>query len=58
MTDKISSGWTSADDAFVENAIRRGASRRDLLQMLMAGGQKLFAAVAMGTWGTFSSGKV
>ena len=38
MTDKISSSWTSADDAIVENAIRRGASRRDLLQMLMAGG--------------------
>jgi peptide/nickel transport system substrate-binding protein len=38
MTDKISSNWTSANDAFVENAIRRGASRRDLLQMLMAGG--------------------
>jgi len=38
MTDKISSSWTSADDANVENAIRRGASRRDLLQMLMAGG--------------------
>jgi len=37
MTDKISN-WTSADDAFVENAIRRGASRRDLLQMLTAGG--------------------
>ena len=38
MTDKISSSWTNADDAIVENAIRRGASRRDLLQMLMAGG--------------------
>ncbi len=38
MTDKPVSNWTSADDALVENAIRRGASRRDLLQMLMAGG--------------------
>ena len=26
MTDTISSSWTSADDAFVETAIRRGAS--------------------------------
>ena len=36
--------WTSADDAMVENAIRRGASRRELLKMLLAGG----AAVATG----------
>jgi peptide/nickel transport system substrate-binding protein len=38
MTEKITFSWTGADDAFIENAIRRGASRRDLLQMLMAGG--------------------
>jgi len=37
MNDKITN-WTSADDAMVENAIRRGATRRDLLQMLLAGG--------------------
>ncbi|MDX8445297.1 ABC transporter substrate-binding protein [Mesorhizobium captivum] len=43
MTDKITN-WTSADDAMVENAIRRGASRRELLKMLLAGG----AAVAAG----------
>jgi len=37
MTDKITN-WTSADDAIVESAIRRGATRRELLQMLLAGG--------------------
>ncbi len=37
--------WTSADDAMVENAIRRGASRRELLKMLLAGG----AAMAAGS---------
>ena len=36
MTDKITN-WTSADDAMVESAIRRGASRRELLKMLLAG---------------------
>jgi len=30
--------WTSADDAMIENAIRRGANRRELLQMLLMGG--------------------
>ncbi|OHV87683.1 ABC transporter substrate-binding protein [Mesorhizobium sp. ORS 3428] len=44
MTDKITN-WTGADDAMVENAIRRGASRRELLKMLLAGG----AAVAAGS---------
>ena len=43
MTDTITN-WTSADEAMVENAIRRGASRRELLKMLLAGG----AAVAAG----------
>ncbi|WP_431324056.1 ABC transporter substrate-binding protein [Rhizobium sp. YTU87027] len=37
MTDRITN-WTKADDAMVENAIRRGASRRDLLKMMLAGG--------------------
>ena len=38
MTDSKILNWTSADNAMVENAIRRGATRRELLQMLMAGG--------------------
>jgi peptide/nickel transport system substrate-binding protein len=37
MTDKLTN-WTTADDAMVEQAIRRGATRRDLLQMMLAGG--------------------
>ncbi|MFS8113220.1 ABC transporter substrate-binding protein [Rhizobium jaguaris] len=37
MTDRITN-WTSADDAMVENAIRRGATRRDLLKLMLAGG--------------------
>lgn len=36
--------WTSRDDAAVEHMIRRGASRRELLKMLMASG----VAVAAG----------
>src|SRR3712207_5202873 len=35
--DKIAN-WTSSDDAMVESAIRRGASRRELLQMMLMGG--------------------
>jgi peptide/nickel transport system substrate-binding protein len=45
MSDNTFINWTKADDAAVENAIRRGASRRDLLKMLMAGG----IAAAAGT---------
>src|SRR3712207_9020060 len=37
MSDKIAN-WTSSDDAMVESAIRRGASRRELLQMMFMGG--------------------
>jgi peptide/nickel transport system substrate-binding protein len=37
MNDKITN-WTKSDDAMVENAIRRGATRRELLQMMLAGG--------------------
>ncbi|WP_128255280.1 ABC transporter substrate-binding protein [Falsirhodobacter deserti] len=37
MTNKPTN-WTGRDDAMVEAAIRRGASRRDLLKMLMASG--------------------
>lgn len=42
MTDKISN-WTRRDDAMVETMIRRGATRRDLLRMFMAGGMSLAA---------------
>jgi peptide/nickel transport system substrate-binding protein len=45
MSDNTFTNWTTADDTAVENAIRRGASRRDLLKMLMAGG----IAAAAGT---------
>ena len=44
MRDQNPSNWTGRDDAMVEAAIRRGASRRDLLKMLMASG----VAVAAG----------
>lgn len=46
MTDKSTTNWTASDDRMVENAIRQGATRRDLLRMLMASG---VAAVAGGT---------
>jgi peptide/nickel transport system substrate-binding protein len=46
MTDKISN-WTKSDDARVEEAIRRGASRRDLLKMMLAGGVALSAGGAV-----------
>ncbi|RCS22566.1 ABC transporter substrate-binding protein [Phyllobacterium salinisoli] len=42
MNDKTLN-WTPSDDAMVENAIRRGATRRELLQMLVAGGIALTA---------------
>jgi peptide/nickel transport system substrate-binding protein len=38
MTDNRATNWTSADDRMVEEAIRRGASRRELMQMLLLGG--------------------
>ncbi|MGV1824021.1 ABC transporter substrate-binding protein [Agrobacterium vitis] len=44
MTDKQTTNWTGADDAMVENAIRRGATRRELMQMMLAGGVALTAA--------------
>ena len=37
MSNKITN-WTASDDAMVESAIRRGASRRDLMKMMLAGG--------------------
>lgn len=41
MSDNRPANWTSRDDAMVEEAIRRGASRRELLKMLMASGVAL-----------------
>ncbi|NVO27547.1 ABC transporter substrate-binding protein [Donghicola sp. C2-DW-16] len=38
MTKNTPNNWTGRDDAMVENMIRRGASRRELLKMLMASG--------------------
>lgn len=35
---KTPTNWTGRDDAMVESMIRRGATRRDLLRMLMASG--------------------
>jgi peptide/nickel transport system substrate-binding protein len=46
LVTKIIKDWTKADEAMVENAIRRGATRRELMQMLLAGG---VAATAGGT---------
>ncbi|MFS8148223.1 ABC transporter substrate-binding protein [Rhizobium sp. R635] len=42
MTDRITN-WTASDDATIENAIRRGATRRELLQMMLAGGVAMSA---------------
>lgn len=47
MTDNIPNNWTGRDDAMVENAIRRGASRRDLLKMLMGSGMALGAGSSL-----------
>ncbi len=47
MTHEIAPNWTPSDDRAVEQALRRGASRRDLLQMLMAGGLGLAAGGAV-----------
>jgi peptide/nickel transport system substrate-binding protein len=43
MTKDTPNNWTARDDAMVEEAIRRGASRRDLLKMLMGSGVALGA---------------
>lgn len=43
MTDKTPTNWTRRDDRMVEQAIRRGATRRDLLRMFMASGVSLAA---------------
>ncbi|ANM14794.1 dipeptide ABC transporter substrate-binding protein (plasmid) [Rhizobium sp. N324] len=42
MNSKITN-WTSSDDAMIETAIRRGATRRELLHMLLAGGVAMSA---------------
>ncbi|KQT82769.1 ABC transporter substrate-binding protein [Aurantimonas sp. Leaf443] len=46
MSDKIAN-WTSRDDAMVESAIRRGANRRELLQMMLMGGVALAAGTTL-----------
>ncbi|WP_293867440.1 ABC transporter substrate-binding protein [uncultured Alsobacter sp.] len=46
MTKSITN-WTAADNAMVENAIRRGATRRELMQMLLAGGVASAAGSAL-----------
>jgi len=46
MTDRITN-WTGADDAMVENAIRCGASRRELLKMMLAGGVAISAGATV-----------
>jgi peptide/nickel transport system substrate-binding protein len=43
MKDLKPTNWTGRDDSMVEAAIRRGASRRELLKMLMASGVALSA---------------
>ena len=43
MTDRHPTNWSGHDDALVEALIRRGASRRDLLKLLMASGVGLAA---------------
>ncbi|WP_435167519.1 ABC transporter substrate-binding protein [Falsirhodobacter sp. 1013] len=43
MNHKTPANWTGRDDAMVESAIRKGATRRDLLKMLMASGVALGA---------------
>ncbi|WP_128293733.1 ABC transporter substrate-binding protein [Afifella aestuarii] len=44
--------WTRRDDAMVEEAIRRGASRRDLLRLLAASGVAMAAGSAIMTRAT------
>ena len=46
MDNKIMN-WDKSDDALIEHAIRRGASRRELLQMMLAGGVTLSAGAAL-----------
>ena len=46
MSD-VTTNWVPGDDAVVEAAIRRGASRRDLLKMMLANGVALAAGSAI-----------
>ncbi|SMF30970.1 peptide/nickel transport system substrate-binding protein [Tistlia consotensis] len=43
MTNRDITNWTLADDAMVANALRRGATRRDIFRLLLAGGVGLAA---------------
>ncbi len=43
MSKSEINNWTRNDDAMVEDAIRRGASRRDIMRMFLAGGIGLAA---------------
>jgi len=47
MTKHEVSNWTLGDEAMVRDALRRGASRRDLLKMFLAGGIGLAAGSAI-----------
>ncbi|MBO0662555.1 ABC transporter substrate-binding protein [Jiella sp. MQZ9-1] len=47
MSHKTVTNWTGRDDAMVEEAIRRGATRRDLLKLLMASGISVAAGGAI-----------
>jgi peptide/nickel transport system substrate-binding protein len=46
MSD-MTTNWVSGDDAMIEAAIRHGASRRDLLKMMLANGVALAAGSAI-----------
>jgi peptide/nickel transport system substrate-binding protein len=46
MSD-TTTNWSCSDDAMLESAIRRGASRRDLLKLMLANGVALAAASAV-----------
>ena len=46
MSDEIAH-WTSRDDATIEDAIRRGADRRELLRMMLMGGVALTAGTTI-----------
>ncbi|MBD8890968.1 ABC transporter substrate-binding protein [Roseibium litorale] len=52
MSNNGITNWTRADDAMVEDAIRRGASRRDILRMFLAGGISLAAGGSIFTRAT------
>lgn len=47
MTHKPTTSWSAQDDRMVEDAIRRGATRREMLQMLMGGGVAALAGATI-----------